>query len=103
MKQKSPESAEEISQADWEKTPESVKRLVVNLNERNEQLGKRVEILERQYEELKAENQLLKEQLKQNSKNSSKSPSQDIDKGFKAKEKKGRSKKKAGNSLGMRT
>ena len=63
MEQRLPESAEEISQSDWEKTPESVKRLVMNLIERDEQLGKRVEALEQRYEELKAENQLLKEQL----------------------------------------
>jgi transposase len=60
----------------------------------------RIEQLERQHEMLREENQLLKEQLKQNSKNSSKPPSQDIGKGFKAKEKKGRSKKKAGAQPG---
>jgi transposase len=47
----------------------------------------RIEPLEQQYEALKAENQLLKEQIQQNSKNSSKPPSQDMGKGFKAKPK----------------
>lgn len=87
MEQQSPEAAAEISQLDWEKTPENVKRLLMNLIERNEQLGKQVEALEQQYEALKAENQLLKEQLQLNSTNSSKPPSQDQSKGFKTKEK----------------
>lgn len=78
MKESSPTPMAQISAADWEKTPESVKRLVKNWVERIEQL-------ERQYEELQAENQLLKEQVKQNSKNSSKPPSQEVSKGFKAK------------------
>lgn len=86
MEENSPNSIEEISQADWEKTPESVKRLVANL-------VRRVEQLERQYEDLKGENQLLKEQVKQNSKNSSKPPSQDMGKGFKPKKKKQGNKK----------
>jgi len=51
MEENSPSSIEEVSQADWEKTPESVKRLVRSL------IG-RIKQLERQYEELKAENQL---------------------------------------------
>jgi transposase len=72
---------DEISEADWETTPESVKRRVRSLVSRIEQL-------ERQYEELKPENERLPEQVKQNSKNSSKPPSQDVNKGFKAKEKK---------------
>lgn len=94
-----PNSIKEISQAEWEKTPESVKRLVANLTGQIEQLGSRMEPLERQYEELKAENQLLKEQLKQNSKNSSKPPSQDLDKGFKTKPKQA-GQKKAGAQPG---
>jgi len=72
---------DQISNADWVQTPESVKRFVVRLVEQVEQL-------ERQYEALKAENTLLREQLKQNSQNSSKPPSQDLGKGFKPKEKK---------------
>ncbi|MGH2413309.1 MAG: IS66 family transposase [Microcystaceae cyanobacterium] len=85
-------SVDEISQADWDKTPESVKRLVRGL------IG-RIEQLEQQYEELKAENQLLKEQVKQNSSNSSKPPSQDKSKGFKPKEKR-REKKQPGGQPG---
>jgi len=86
---------DEVSQVDWEKTPESVRQLLVKL------LG-RIEQLELQYEALKEENQLLKEQLKQNSKNSSRPPSQDIGKGFKAKAKakKGRSQKQVGGQPG---
>ncbi|XGV96675.1 MAG: IS66 family transposase [Leptolyngbya sp. BL-A-14] len=86
MSENLPQSISEISQTDWAKTPESVKQLVANL------VG-RMESIERQYEELKAENQLLKEQIKQNSKNSSKPPSQDLGKGFKAKEQQGNKKK----------
>lgn len=72
---------EAISEADWARTPESVKRLVQSL------LG-RIEQLEQQYEELKAENALLREQVKQTSQNSSKPPSQDVSKGSKPKQKK---------------
>lgn len=85
-----PPDINEISSEDWQQTPESVKRLVVHLLQQIEQVGRlveRVEQLERQYEEVKCENQLLKEQLQLNSKNSSKPPSQDRGKGFKAKEK----------------
>ena len=69
---------EQLSAADWQKTPESVKHLAKTLVVRIEQL-------ERQCEELKAENQLLREQVNQNSQNSSKPPSQDVGKGFKPK------------------
>lgn len=92
MDEHPPSPINESSQSDWDKTPESVKRLVATL------IG-RIEQSERQYEELKAENQLLLEQLKQNSKNSSKPPSQDISKGCKTKEKK-REKKKPGAQPG---
>lgn len=88
MEENSPNSIDEISQADWKKTPESVKRLVRGL------IG-RIEQLELQYEELKAENQLLREQVKQTSQNSSKPPSQDMSKkGFKPKEQKKSGKKR---------
>ena len=69
MSENVPNRLDEISEADWAQTPESVKRLVWSL------LG-RIEHLERQYEELKAENALLREQMKQNSQNTSKPPSQ---------------------------
>lgn len=78
MEENSPNLIEEISQADWEKTPESVKQLVRSL------IG-RIEQIEQQYEELKAENQLLQEQVNKNSQNSSKPSSQDLGKGFKPK------------------
>ena len=92
MEENLPNCINEISQTDWEKTPESVKRLVENL------IG-RMESIEQQYEALRAENQLLKEQVKQNSKNSSKPPSQDLGKGFKAKQKQ-EGKKKPGAQSG---
>lgn len=92
MEENLPNCINEISQTDWEKTPESVKRLVKNL------IG-RMESIEQQYEALRAENQLLKEQVKQNSKNSSKPPSQDLGKGFKAKQKQ-EGKKKPGAQPG---
>ena len=81
MTDKPPTLMDDISKADWKTTPESVKQLVRTL-------GLRVEQLERQYEELKAENERLREQVKQNSKNSSLPPSQDVNKGFKAKQRK---------------
>lgn len=81
MTDKPPTLMDDISKADWKTTPESVKQLVRTL-------GSRVEQLERQYEELKAENERLREQVKQNSKNSSLPPSQDVNKGFKAKQRK---------------
>ena len=78
---------EEISEEDWAQTPESVKRLVRSL------LG-RIEQLEQQYEELKAENAVLREQTQRNSKNSSKPPSQDVSTRFKPKEKKAKGKQR---------
>jgi transposase len=92
MEENLPNFVNEISQADWEKTPESVKQWVRDWNGRIEQV-------ERQCEALKAENQLLKEQLQQNSRNSSKPPSQDRGKGFKGKAEK-LGKKKAGGQPG---
>lgn len=86
MNENVPKPIEEISKEDWAQTPESVKRLVRSL------LG-RIEQLERQYEQLTAENAVLLEQVKRNSKNSSKPPSQDVSKGFK-KEKKAKGKQR---------
>jgi transposase len=90
MEERQPIAIAEISPEDWAATPESVKRLVENFMVQIEPLAElvnRIETLEQQQEALKAENELLKEQVKQNSKNSSKPPSQDIDKGFKPKSK----------------
>jgi transposase len=92
MTENLPSSIDKVSQADWDKTPESVKQLAQSL------IG-RIEQLEGKYETLKAENQLLKEQVKQTSQNSSKPPSQDNSKGFKAKEKQ-QGKKKPGGQPG---
>ena len=83
-------SIEPISDSDWAQTPDSVKRSLLG----------RVEQLERQCEELKAENAMLRQQFERNSQNSSKPPSQDICKGFKSKEKKGKGKPRGAN-LGM--
>lgn len=100
MEQNSPNPVNEISQSDWEKTPESVKRLVTNLLGQIEQLSSRMELLERHCEVLKAENQLLKEQIEQNSQNSSKPPSQDAAKGFKRRQPEPEGKKKRGAQVG---
>lgn len=94
MEEKTPNSINDLSQADWEKTPESVKRWGKHLIEQVEQLVGQVEQLKRQHEALKAENQRLKEQVQQNSTNSSKPPSQDLNKGFKVKEPKQSGKKR---------
>jgi transposase len=96
MSKTSPNSIDDISQTDWDKTPESVKRLVKNLLG---QMGQRIGSLEERCSELEAENQLLKERINLNSRNSSKSPSQDLNKGFKPKPKEGQ-KKKAGGQPG---
>jgi seryl-tRNA synthetase len=58
----------EIADADWEKTPESVKRLVVQLEER-------IAALEERQQE-------LEEQVQRNSQNSSQPPSQDAPQGL---------------------
>jgi transposase len=71
MENQAPNFLAEISDADWEQTPESVKRLVGQLVERIRALEERQAHLE--------------EQLKQNSKNSSQPPSQDVAQGFKPK------------------
>ena len=92
MKDKAPLAINEVSEADWEKTPESIKALVKNLL-------KRIEELEKNFEELKVENELLKEQLKRNSQNSSTPPSQDKPKGFKSKPK-GKSSRTRGGQPG---
>lgn len=88
-----PNQNEEISEAEWGQTPESVKRLV-------QSLVRRIEQVERQSEELRAEVATLQEQVKRNSKNSSKPPSQDIAKGFKPKEKREGSPKAQGAQFG---
>jgi len=64
MESQSPKLLAEISDADWENTLESVKRLVGQLLERIAALEER--------------QQHLEEQVKRNSKNSSQPPSQDV-------------------------
>jgi len=95
MSKTSPNSINDISPADWDKTPERVKHLVKNLIE---QMSQRIGALEEKCRELQAENQLLEERINLNSKNSSKSPSQDLNKGFKPKPKEGQKKKAGGQS-----
>jgi transposase len=82
MSETVPSSIESISDCDWAQTPDSVKRYLLG----------RIEQLERQYEELKAENAMLREQLGRNSQNSSTPPSQDRRQGFKPKAKQAKGK-----------
>ncbi len=84
MENQPPNFLTEISDADWERTPESVKRVIGQLLER-------IAVLEERQ-------QHLEEQLKRNSKNSSQPPSQDGDLEFKPKPKP--SKKKRGGQPG---
>lgn len=107
MEETSTNALGEISQSDWDKTPESVQRLLTHLIARMEQWERQVEelkvenqLLREENERLKAENQLLKERLQQNSKNSSKPPSTGSGKGFKPKEQKQKSKKNPGGQPG---
>ena len=80
-----------VSDADWEKTPQSVKRLVAVLSERSEQQQKQLNDLQSQID-------WLKEQLTLNSSNSSKPPSSDSEK--KKPPKRGRSGKQRGAQPG---
>jgi len=72
----------EIPDGDWEKTPESVKRLVVQLLER-------IAALEERQQE-------LEEQVQRNSQNSSQPPSQDVPQEFKPKPKEQGKKRRGG-------
>jgi len=85
MEKQPPKCLAELAAADWENTPESVKRLVGQLLERI------VALEERQ--------QSLEEQLQRNSKNSSQPPSQDEPQGFKPKPQE-QSKKRRGAQAG---
>jgi len=82
MENQPPNFLAEISDAEWERTPESVKRLVGQLLERIAALEER--------------QQHLEEQLKRNSKNSSQPPSQDEPQGFKPKPKEPSKKSRGG-------
>ncbi len=63
-------ACEEISAEDWQRTPASVKRLLLTLASEVAELKQRVAVLEE-------ENRLLCEQLAGNSQNSSRPPSSD--------------------------
>ena len=84
-------SINDISEADWERTPASVKRLVLKLLERVEQL-------EQQYKELHEDYEKLKEQVNRNSGNSSQPPSADGPEAKPVKRKGGSGKKRGGQA-----
>jgi transposase len=77
MESTSPNFLTEITEIDWEKTPESVKKLIARLEER---IG------------------ALEEQVKRNSKNSSQTASQDSPQGFKPTSKEKSKKSRGGQS-----
>ena len=78
-----------IDVPDWEPTPVSVRNLVVQL------VGK-IEQLEQRLQELKIENEQLREKLDHNSRNSHNSPASDPPNVEKVKKKKSRGKKRGG-------
>jgi transposase len=83
-----------IDAEDWEKTPVSVRKLVV-------QLGLKIEQLEKQLKELQGTNQKLEEKVNRNSHNSHSPPSSDPPK-FQTKKKKKKPGKKRGGQPGHR-
>jgi len=85
-------SIEQISQADWERTPLSVRRVI-------EELTRRVNQLDGEQQQLRGAYELLQEQVKLNSTNSSQPPSKDRVKGFKP-NRKTKSGKKHGGQVG---
>lgn len=91
MEEQRPNSVELIPNADWEKMPASAKRLV-------EELALRVTQLEEQLGALQTENELLREQLKRTSANSSQPPSQDPPKEFKPSRRNSSGKKRGGQA-----
>ena len=80
---------QKISIEDWEKTPIAVKELVVQLSQKIEQLAQ-------QLTELEKSNQELREKVNQNSKNSNRPPSSDLQKVEEKKGKKTKGKKRGG-------
>lgn len=78
-----------IDADDWEKTPVSVRQLVV-------QLGLKVEQLERQLQELQESNQKLREKVNRNSQNSHSPPAEDPPQVERRKKKKKGGKKRGG-------
>ena len=99
MKDKALPSIPTVSEADWEKTPASVKALVLSLLSRVEALETQFEDLRAENAQLRAENAGLTEKLQCNSQNSSQPPSQDKEKGVKGK-KKPRSSRSRGGQVG---
>jgi transposase len=85
-------SIEQISQADWERTPMSVRQVI-------EELTRRINQLDGEQQQLRGVCELLQEQVKQNSTNSSQPPSTDRVKGFKP-NRKTKSGKKHGGQRG---
>lgn len=81
--------SQQISDSDWERTPASVKQLVLEMAQR---LGE----IEQQLGSLQAENELLKEQSNRTSKNSSQAPSSDAPKVGKQKHQEKSGKKRGG-------
>jgi len=85
-------SIEQISQADWERTPLSVRQVI-------EELTRRVNQLDGEQQQLRGAYELLEEQIRLNSTNSSQPPSKDRVKGFKP-NRKTKSGKKHGGQVG---
>jgi transposase len=79
----------QITEADWERTPDSVKQVLMEMAQR---LGE----IEQQLASLQAENELLKEQSNRTSKNSSQAPSSDAPKVGKQKRQEKSGKKRGG-------
>ena len=92
MEQECPSCLQQIPPEDWKKTPASVKKLV-------EEMGQRIETLEKQQAELLLVQQQLLEKVNRTSKNSSSPPSEDPP-GFGKKLPKSKSGKKRGGQLG---
>lgn len=88
MEEQRPSYLEQISLQDWERTPASVKKLVV-------EMALRTESLEKQLAEVLTVQQQLLELVNRTSKNSKSPPSQDLP-GFEKKPRKKKSSKKRG-------
>ncbi len=89
MNEQRPPHTQQISDSDWERTPASVKQLVVDM-------AQRLAAIEQQLAELQAQNQLLREQINRTSKNSSQAPSSDPPKAPKRRRKEKSGKKRGG-------
>ena len=89
MNEQRPPETEQITNKDWERTPASVKQLVMEMQER-------LALIEQQLSELQAENQLLREQINRTSNNSSQAPSSDTPKVPKRRQKEKSPKKRGG-------